>query len=82
MLKIGIFRNPTHEGGIIAEGGIKWGKVGHHSRVGQFGNYVWRCYIELMDEKVKRHTNRTILDEAQPSLIWTRALLLSLLTIL
>ena len=48
MLKIGIFRNPTHAWGIIAEGGIKWGKVGHHSRVGQFGNYVLGkdfCYV-------------------------------------
>ena len=84
MLKIGILRNPTHEWGIIAEWGIKWGKMGNHLRVGQFGNYVWMCYIELllMDEKVKRHTNRTILDDAHPSLIWTRGLLLSLLTIL
>ena len=38
------------------------------------------CVIYRVNGR-KRHANRTILDEAQPSLIWTRALLLSLLTI-
>ena len=39
MLKIDILRNPLSEWGIRGEGGIKWGKVGYHSRGGQFGNY-------------------------------------------
>ena len=49
--------------------------------------YRWQLtdVMQLYNYKVdgqKRNANRTILDEVQPSLIWMRALLLSLLTTL